>query len=356
MAIQPKLQILERPPRRVAHADEMMPAVSRDIVTFDVDQPMVICIVDAEEEFDWSAPFATSNNSVTTIKEQLAAQRIFERYGMVPTYAVDYPVAAQEEGYLPLKEFAQSGLCEIGAQLHPWVTPPIEEAIGEANSFACNLPLDLQRRKIATLTSVIERNFGIRPKLFRTGRYGAGPHTKQLLQEFGYEIDCSVLPGPSITPFSPDYSDAPAMPYWLIRQPNILEIPVTAGLVGPLRDFESISNKLFQSSASRWVRLPAVLARTQLLYRVRLSPEGHCLRDAQQLTEALYHAGQRVFAISYHSPSLQAGRTPYTRNQKDVERFLAWIDEYLAFFLGKMRGRPSTPREVRALAMERQSL
>jgi hypothetical protein len=354
MAIQPMLQIPERP-SRPAHTDEMMPQSPRDVIDFNLDKPLVICIVDAEEEFDWNAPFAPSNDSVTTIKDQLLAQRIFERYGLIPTYAVDYPVAAQEEGYRPLKEFAQSGLCQIGAQLHPWVTPPVEEVIGESNSFACNLPLDLQRRKTAILTSMIERNFGLRPKLFRTGRYGAGRHTKQLLQEFGYEIDCSVIPGPPITAMSPDYSNAPSAPYWLVKQNDILEIPVTVGLVGALRDFGALSNRLFQSTAGRLVRLPAVLARTQLLYRVRLSPEGHAVQDAKQLTETLYRAGQRVFAISYHSPSLQAGRTPYTRNQQDVERFLAWIDDYLAFFMGKMAGRPSTPQEVRALALKRKS-
>jgi hypothetical protein len=37
---------------------------------------------------------------------------------------VDYPVASQAEGRAPLRELMQSGLCDIGAQLHPWVTPP----------------------------------------------------------------------------------------------------------------------------------------------------------------------------------------------------------------------------------------
>jgi hypothetical protein len=330
----------------------MLPAARHDVVYLPSSAPMVICVIDAEEEFDWSAPFATANNSVTNINAQERAQAIFQRYGLVPTYAVDYPVAAQEQGYGPLREFAQAGHCEIGAQLHPWVTPPFEEFVGETNSFACNLPYDLQARKTESLTATIERNFGVRPRLFRTGRYGAGPDTIRLLQQFGYDIDCSVLPGPAITPSSPDYSDAPSGPYWLGSGKRILEIPVTASMVGPLRVFHDASNRIFTSPLSRFAKLPAILARTRLLYRARISPEGHSLEEAQQLTRTLYWAGQRVFALSYHSPSLSPGRTPYTRNQADVDRFLSWIDAYLAFFTSELGGVPMSASQVRDWASE----
>ena len=334
----------------------MLPADWHDVVFLPSAAPMVICIIDAEEEFDWGAPFATANNSVTNMNAQASAQAIFRRYGLVPTYAVDYPVAAQEQGYGPLREFVQAGACEIGAQLHPWVTPPFGEPVSETNSFACNLPYDLQRRKMESLTSMIEKNFGIRPRLFRTGRYGAGPDTIRLLQEFGYDVDCSVLPGPAITPSSPDYSNAPSRPYWLGSGKRILEIPVTASMVGPLRVFQNASNRIFTSPLSRFAKLPAVLARTRLLYRARISPEGHSLDEAQELTRTLYWAGQRVFAISYHSPSLSPGRTPYTRNQTDVDRFLSWIENYLAFFTTELGGVPLSASQVRDWAKQELSV
>jgi len=328
----------------------MLPASPRDILSIPGAAPMVVCIVDAEEEFDWSKPFATANNSVTNIGAQERAQAIFRRFGLVPTYAVDYPVAAQEQGYGPLRDFVQGGECEIGAQLHPWVTPPFEEPIGETNSFACNLPYDLQARKTENLTAIIEKNFGIRPRLFRTGRYGAGPETVRLLEQFGYDIDCSVMPGPAITPSSPDFSNAPSRPYWLDSAKRILEIPVTASMVGPLRVFRGTSNRIFTSPVIRQVKLPAILARTRLLYRARITPEGNSLDEAKELTRTLYRAGQRVFALSYHSPSLSPGRTPYTRNQADVVRFLSWIEGYLEFFTGEMGGIPSSVSQIRDMA------
>ena len=329
----------------------MLPASAGDIVHFPLQSsPKVICIIDAEEEFDWSAPFAASNNSVKTIAAQSAAQAIYRRFNLVPTYAVDYPVASQERGYRPLREFAEAGHCEIGAQLHPWVTPPYDEIVGEENSFACNLPPELQLKKIEALTEIIRQNFNITPKLFRTGRYGAGPDTPRLLQQFGYEIDCSVLPGPAITKSSPDYSGAPSEPYWLGSGRRILEIPVTAGMIGPMRNFQNTANRSFTSSLSRRARLPAVLSRIGILNRVRISPEGYSLADAKNLTRTLTRSGQRVFAISYHSPSLEPGKTPYTRSPRDVERFLNWIENYLEFFMGELGGSPSTPSEILELA------
>lgn len=334
---------------------EMMPASSANIVNFISPAPKVICIVDAEEEFDWDAPFASANISVNTIKAQALAQKIFRRFNLVPTYAVDYAVASQSDGFEPLRDFAEAGHCEIGAQLHPWVTPPHEEIVNERNSFACNLPVDLQRKKIETLTNIIRQNFRIEPKLFRSGRYGAGQHTEALLREFEYDVDCSVLPGPAITQSSPDYTNAPSRPYWLGTDRRVLEIPVSAGVIGLLRKNSSITNYSLTSSASHRVKLPAIFSRFGLLNRVRISPEGHTLQEAKALTRALFRAGQRVFAISYHSPSLEAGKTPYTRSQEDVVRFLAWIEGYLEFFTAELRGTPSTPSEIYRFAAAHQS-
>jgi len=329
----------------------MLPKSTADIVAFSPDlAPRLVCIIDAEEEFDWAEPFSSRNNSVKTIKAQISAQRIFDRFKLMPTYAVDYPVASQEDGYGPLREFVQSGLCEIGAQLHPWVTPPYDELVSDENSFAYNLPVELQRKKIATLTDAIVSSFGVKPKVFRTGRYGAGAATIGLLREFSYEIDCSVLPGPPIASFSPDYSQATSMTYWLDDERCVLEIPVTAGTVGPLRILRGAANIAFSSAISKSMKIPAILARTGMLNRIRLTPEGNTLSEAKALTRALFREGQRVFAISYHSPSLEPGKTPYTHNQRDVARFLSWIEGYIEFFLEEMNGRAATPGEVRQLA------
>jgi hypothetical protein len=331
----------------------MLPEAEEDIVEFPAaSRPRLLFILDAEEEFDWTAPFSRDNRSVKAMSAQLPAQRIFERYGVRPTYAVDYAVAANKEGYEPLLDLCRSGACEIGAQLHAWITPPFEEDISEQNSFANNLPAELERRKIETLTRAIEDHFGCSPKLYRAGRYGAGNATVPILEEFGYEIDCSVLPGRSSVILAPDYTGAPTAPYWLAPSRSVLEIPVTIGNVGIARRCGNDIHDMLVSPIGRRIRGPAIAARLRVIDRIRLTPEGSTLHEAKRLTRAMLAEGHRIFAVSYHTPSLLPGHTPYVRTQQDLDGFLAWLDGYCDFFMAEALGVPSTAAAVREWASE----
>ncbi len=330
----------------------MLPASSTDIVAFPTSaRPRLVVIVDAEEEFDWSAPFSRANSSVKTIASQFRTQRIFEKFGVCPTYAVDYPVASQEDGFVPLRELMQSGACQIGSQLHPWVTPPHEEVVCERNSFAGNLPADLERRKLEQLTDMIEQNFGSRPKLYRAGRYGAGGATASILKDLGYEVDCSVLPGQPAGAQGPDYTGGTARPYWLDRDRSVFEIPVTTATLSLAGRFGDTLYGTLASPLGRSFRIPAVLARLGVMERIRLTPEGTTLEEAKRLTHRMLKAGHRVFAVSYHTPSLTPGNTQYVRDEKELQKFLGWIEGYLDFFLGELRGEASTPLAIRDWAL-----
>jgi hypothetical protein len=331
----------------------MIPRDRDAIVDFStVKKPQLLVIVDAEEEFDWTKPFSAASRSVTTMKRQLLAHNIFSRHGLVPTYTVDYVVANEEEGYRPLLDLLRAGLCDIGSQLHPWVTPPQVEQVGEPNSFAGNLPEELEYLKLKTLTERIEANLGVKPKIYRAGRYGTGPNTARILKMLGYTMDCSVLPRTSRQkPFEPDYTDAPVTPYWVGGVPDLLEIPVTRCTIGAARHFEAeLAPFLFSRSGEKW-RLPGIMARLRLLDRIRLSPEGMTLAEAKRLTRFLLAHGQKVFVVSYHTPSLGIGHTPYVRDEADLRNFLAWLEEYFAFFFGEIGGEASTPGTIRRLAL-----
>ena len=156
--------------------------------------PLLAVVVDTEEEFDWGEPLARANTRVSSSSAQVRAHRIFERYGLKPTYVVDYPVASKPEGFGPLRELLADGLCEIGSHLHPWVTPPFDEQVCPRNSYPGNLPAALEREKLRRLTAVIEDSFGLRPVVYKAGRYGVGPATTGILEEVGYRIDTSVVP------------------------------------------------------------------------------------------------------------------------------------------------------------------
>jgi len=307
-------------------------------------RPLLITMVDAEEAFDWSRPFRRDALDVTSMGEQWRAHRIFERHRVVPLYLADHPVAAQDAGRAPLRELLRDGACEIGAQMHPWVTPPFEEPLGERNSYAGNLPVALELAKARHLTRILEDSFGEAPRIFRTGRFGAGPRTADILKALGYAADSSVTPC-----WPPEGMARPwlsARPYWADREQRLMEIPVSAALVGRLSRATPLAPLVFHPRAQR-CHVSGALSRLGLMERIRLSPEGMTIGEAKRLTRHMLAEGHRVFVLTYHSPSLVPGNTPYVRTQAELARFLAWLDEFYAFFAGEAGGRCGSWRDLR---------
>ncbi|MGH8246583.1 MAG: WalW protein, partial [Gammaproteobacteria bacterium] len=83
--------------------------------------PILLVVVDTEEECDWSAGFRRDLTSVTAMRKIARVQKVFEEFRIRPTYVVDYPVASQKDGISPLKEIFDDGWADLGAHLHPWV-------------------------------------------------------------------------------------------------------------------------------------------------------------------------------------------------------------------------------------------
>ncbi len=325
--------------------------------------PILLVTVDTEAEFDWEGPFLRSLTSVRNVREQQAAQAIYDRFGVRPTYFVDYAVATQPEGYLPLCDIAQSGRCEIGAHLHPWITPPLTEELGERSSFSQNLPVALQRDKLARLTDAIHANFGTRPVCYRAGRLGIGEEAAEILAELGYEIDSSVLSGIDMRRrHGPDFRRALDRPYWFGRGGRLLEIPVTCGFVGLLSCPAGsraigvdLYHRLRQPLLHR-LHVPGVFARLRLLEQIPLSPEGVGFAELRRLTRILLGRGQRVFVLMYHSSSLLPGNTQYVRSQLQLSSFLRTIEQYLELFLGEMGGVTMTSSELHAVLLQSQDV
>ena len=189
--------------------------------------------VDTEAEFDWTGPFLRTQTEVDNLRHQSTAQEIFDRFGVRPIYLVDYAVATQPDGYIPLRKIMESQRCEIGAHLHPWITPPFAEELGDRTSFSQNLPVRLQSEKLTTLTEAITKNFGIHPVSYRAGRYGVGEEIAQILKSLGYWIDMSVQPGIDMRRLhGPDFRKGFDRPYWFGNDRALLEIPVTSSFIG----------------------------------------------------------------------------------------------------------------------------
>lgn len=319
-----------------------------DLVRFAGSPPALVVAVDTEEEFDWSKPFDRSATSVTAIRHLPLLQEVCEEFGVRPCYAVDYPVAVQEEGRAPIREFLSSGRAVLGAHLHPWTTPPFEEEVCAFNSYAGNLPPALEEAKLAELLSALESGFGERPKVNKAGRYGLGPNTPAILERLGFEVDLSRSPAFDLSAdHGPDYSREPDGPLWL--RPGLLSIPCTGTFVGFLgRRAGRTAYRLATRPELRRFHLPGVLSRLRAVDRLYLSSEGFSLADNVRLTRALLRRGERVFGFSVHSPSLEPGCTPFVRNRADLGQFLDGLRRYLDFFLAELGGIAMTPLELRS--------
>ena len=139
--------------------------------------PILVVVVDTEAEFDWAAHRPRRAMGVTSVKCQAQAQGIFERYDVRPTFVLDYPVSSTPEAYEFIRDLHHSGVCEIGAHLQPWDNPPLVEPVTDENSYPGNLPFELEREKLVRLTLSIEQNVGVRPRIYKAGRYGVGRAT-----------------------------------------------------------------------------------------------------------------------------------------------------------------------------------
>jgi glycosyltransferase involved in cell wall biosynthesis len=314
----------------------------KPIVTPPAWPPVLQIVIDTESEFEWDKGTWTDQGQISSIGELPRACEMFQRHGLLPAVVIDFPIATQERSKEIIQILHREG-CEIGVHPHIWSTPPAVEPRDDWHSFAGNLGPKLQLAKLSALTRQVESIIGQRPVMFKAGRYGISADTIEALEELGFLIDLSVCPHYDFSPIGgPDFSRFTSQPGWFGASHRLISLPTTAGWLGLLRSHGAVA-RLVNSGTGRRLRMDRIAARANLLYQRRLSPEGNSLEEMKQLTKLQYRNGLRVFTLSLHSPTLQAGNTPYTRTPQDVRDLLKSLDHYLTFFRDDLGGVFSTP-------------
>ncbi|WP_305096430.1 polysaccharide deacetylase family protein [Croceibacterium aestuarii] len=287
-----------------------------------------ILTVDTEEEFDWSKPLAREGHTLDHLTRLAKFQTFCEALDVVPIYLVDWPIATSKLAAEILRPSVLAGKAEVGVQLHPWVNPPYDEEVTPANSFAGNLPRELEAAKLGNLRDRIEQAFGTAPLIYRAGRYGTGPNTAQILSDEGIAIDTSVRANFDYSAGAgPDYSRHPLSPYWLDGERTLLELPLTTVYWGMLRR----QGRALYPLSQRVPHLPGVLSRLGLLERISLTPEGVGIDEAIRAIDIAVDDGLPLLVFSFHSPSLQPGHTPYVRSDRDLDALYGWFREAFAY-------------------------
>lgn len=304
----------------------------------------VLLTVDTEEEFDWEAPFSREGHSLEHVSALPGFIALCEEIGAHPVFLIDWPIVENDAAMECLADAARRGVADIGIQLHPWVNPPFDEEVTARNSFAGNLPPELAIAKFNALRDRIEEVSGIVPLIHRAGRYGLGDHSAQMLKAGGVAIDTSVR---SLFDYSdqhgPDYTNHPLHPYWVDEDRQLLELPVTTVYWGVLRQL----GKHIHRAQRHLPTFFAGFSRTRLLERIALTPEGVTLEEAIRGIDIALDDGLPVLVLSFHSPSLAPGHTPYARTEADVEALHHWLREVYAY-LGQRGVASTTTAEILA--------
>lgn len=293
-----------------------------------------IITVDVEEE-NWG-DFENKNPPLRHIDKLSNLQELFDRYGIKATYLLTYPAATDNNTVSILSRIAGDGRCEIGSHLHPFSTPPFEEEINAYNSMLCNLPKDLQYKKMERLHETIYKNLGVESVSFRSGRWACDEGVWENLSKLNYIVDTSVI---SYTDWSsdhgPDYSGISPSAYKILLNgnpnPHILEIPAT---VGYLQAGFNIRNKILRAASDiglQKLRFSGILNRLKLINKIWLSPEVTEWEKMVGLARTMEKERYEILNMFFHSPSLMAGCTPYTKTRKEAEILIHRIEKFLDF-------------------------
>lgn len=300
---------------------------------------MLQVVVDTEEEFDWFAPPDHAARAVTHFKKLHRFQELCQRYSVKPCYVVDHPVATDPLAYDVIKPWLEDNACVVGAHLHPWVNPPYVEELNFANMYPGNLPETLELEKMRFLKEAIVQNLGISPTIYKSGRYGFGPHTAKNLLSLGFKVDLSFSPAFDMRDEGgPNHKKIPVSPF-LIGEPSaqILSLPGTGAIIGAMpwvHDFGRRHERF---------KLPGVFSRLGLADRIKLSPEGFTSDEHKKLTQSLVKQGVSLFSLTLHSSSLSPGCSPYVSTERDVDEILARCERYFNFFFSELGGIATTP-------------
>lgn len=304
--------------------------------------------IDTEEDA-WGG-YTIKNPPLENIKSIHLIQRIFEKYCAIPTYLINYPVSTDTFSIELFGNLLEQNKCDIGTHCHPWNTPPfvIEEQT-EKNSFMCNLPEKSVTDKMAQLHTTITSNFNFTPIVFRAGRWGVGANVINTIRKLGYKIDTSI------TPFK-DWSDYSG-PVFNLQTNNafglqgmhmqclsaehfghcnkledcIIEIPPTIGFLQNNFQLSLKIGKLLKRKPYSTFHILGILDRFRVLNHRTLSPETSSLADMIKLSNVIMKKGHRFLNMTFHSTSLLPGKSPFVKNDRELNLFLDKIEKYLEF-------------------------
>jgi hypothetical protein len=293
---------------------------------------------EADNQWDMGRPLTTEN-----VHYLRPFQSVCDAYGITPTYLLTSEMAADPAARELLTRWISLGKAEVGAHLHPWTTPPYSDEPGfrfndPAHAYPSELPTELLRQKLESLTVEIERGFDVRPSSFRAGRFGFDSRCAVALAELGYVVDASLTPlarwgahqGLPDSQGGPDFTQHEALPFVIegTPAPGLLELPVTiVTTYALLRRYPVLY---------RWYRsFPMRPARNRLFRRwLRPAPvwlyptPGSTQADLAAALKECQRMGSGAAVMMLHSSELMPGCSPFRTTATSVGELLDTLDGF----------------------------
>lgn len=304
--------------------------------------PKLSIVIHTEEEFDWNGGFFRSNNHVTHGQKLITFCEELISLGAKITFALDFAFVDSNEGKAVIKHFKTlyPNDIEFASHLHPWLNPPIQNKKNEElniNSYPGNLSSELEFEKLKELTNKITKVCGSSPVTYLAGRYGVGKNTLKTLKSLDYSTDISI------SPFS-DFSrqEGPNFQYFnntIFVKDDITHWPHTTAITALFSCVERWFDKrphMYQVCKSN--KLTRLILKVLRIKQQRLSPEGFTLNDLKTITNTQLKLGHNKLIFSFHSPSVQAGLTPYVSTLSEEEMFLKITKDYISWFFSEKSG------------------
>lgn len=303
-------------------------------------------VIHTEEEFNWSSGFYQSNSHVTHGDKLIVFCEKIIALGAKITFALDYAFVDSQDGIKVIEHFKTKhpDHIEFATHLHPWVNPPNigdDDQVSNFDSYPGNLSKQQEFNKLQRLTDKVRDICGKAPVTYLAGRYGIGENTLNTLATLGYQTDVSISP---FTDFS--HQEGPnfcAFNNKTFERGGLQHQPHTTAIVSLFPFVERwFNNHPEQFEILQKNGLNRILLKLLRVKRQRLSPEGFPLKDLKRITETQLKLGHNKLIFSFHSPSVQAGLTPYVTDEKQAIEFYNTTAAYIQWFIEKQHGKITT--------------
>ena len=280
-----------------------------------------VITIDTEADNQWDSNHECSTENVKYLPR---FQELAEKYEFKPTWLTTYEMADDADFVSYFKKKQNDKLCEIGMHLHAWNTPPafkLKNETGE-RSYLIEYPSDIMEKKIKMLDELLTKKFGVKPVSHRAGRWAMNDEYFQILNKYGYKVDCSVTPHINWSN-SLGFTGIPGSNYANYAENqsyiknNILELPMTIRKVHQLQ-FERIHSirnffgemKRFVIGRYQWMRPDKSL---------NFSGLKRIIKKSSRKNEYI------MFMI--HSSELMPGGSPNFENEDEINKLYTIIEK-----------------------------